>query len=60
MLEITPVALRVRPCAFGEVPNEVGLKVLRGDVERLEGDAGPPYDETGTPRVLAGIGMLDK
>ena len=56
MLEITPDALRVR--VLGEVPNELGLKAFRGEVERLEGDAGPPYEETATPRGLTGIGML--
>lgn len=52
--------LRGRECDPGEVENAAAPpeKVFRGEVEKVAvGEAGP-YDETGTPRVLAGMGML--
>jgi hypothetical protein len=56
MLEMVPDALRV--LVFGEVLNEPGVNGLRGEVERLDGEVGPPYDETAIPRGLTGMGML--
>lgn len=45
------------PCELGDVEKEVE-NVFRGDAERLAvGEAGP-YEDGGTPRVLAGMGML--
>ena len=56
------VRLRGRECEPGEVENAAAppANVFRGEVEKVAVAVGEdgPYDETGTPRVLAGMGML--